>query len=260
MNENADENPKLSELRPEPQVSRPASPQSSQQPSSSYASPQRPAAYYSPLPGAGTPQPAATGKRKAYLAALGILVAAGMAVGAWYALAPVVPPAPIPSAAASIKNEKTFLVSKADADPKATDYLKALLTGGTSATSATDDPLHAVNAAALLALAKNSPQLAEGIKSDRVVLYRLYLLDFLAEDGDHAELFVDGVGLGDVYLKNAGKEFLIPLVAGKPAQMKLVATADGGGGVTVGFVSSMGEARTRILQMGDFEQWQVIMQ
>jgi hypothetical protein len=42
--------------------------------------------------------------------------------------------------------------------------------------------------------------------------------------------------------------------------MKLVATADGGGGVTVGFVSSMGEARTRILQVGDFEQWQVIMQ
>ncbi|MGD0653763.1 MAG: hypothetical protein ABSA16_05420 [Thermoguttaceae bacterium] len=260
MNENADENPKLSGMRPEPQVSGPASPQSSQQRPSSFGSSRQSAAYYSPPPGPNAPQPGATAKRKGYLAALGILAAAGLAVGAWFALAPPVPPAPVPPAAASIKNEKTFLVSKADADPKATAYLKAMLTGGTSTASATDNPLHAVNAAALLALAKNSPQLAAGIKSDRVVLYRLYLLDFLAEDGDHAELFVDGVGLGDVYLKNAGKEFLIPLVSGTPAQMKLVATADGGGGVTVGFVSSMGEARTRILQVGDFEQWQVIMQ
>jgi hypothetical protein len=39
-----------------------------------------------------------------------------------------------------------------------------------------------------------------------------------------------------------------------------VATGDGGGGVTVGFQSSLGEARTRIMQVGDFEQWQVIMQ
>jgi hypothetical protein len=260
MNENADKIPKLSEVSPEPQISGPVSPQSSQQRPSSFGSSRQSAAYYSPPPGANAPQPASTTKRKGYLAALGILVAAGLAVGAWYALAPPVPPAPVPSAAAVIRNEKTFLVSKADADPKATAYLKAQLTGGTSAASATDDPLHAVNAAALLALAKDSPQLAEAIKSDRVVLYRLYLLDFLAEDGDHAELFVDGVGLGDVYLKNAGKDFLIPVIPGTPAQMKLVATADGGGGVTVGFVSSMGEARTRILLVGDFEQWQVIMQ
>ena len=31
------------------------------------------------------------------------------------------------------------------------------------------------------------------------------LLDFLAEDGDHVEFFADGLGYGDIDLKNAGK-------------------------------------------------------
>jgi hypothetical protein len=68
---------------------------------------------------------------------------------------------------------------------------------------------------------------------------------------------VNGVSYGDLYLKNAGTEFLFPLIPGAPAQMKLTATADGGGGVTVGFVSSMGEARTRTLAVGESEQWEV---
>jgi len=55
--------------------------------------------------------------------------------------------------------------------------------------------------------------------------------------------------------------FLIPLVAGTPAQIKLVATANsGGGGVTSGFVSSLGEARSDILQVGNSEQRQIIVQ
>jgi hypothetical protein len=54
--------------------------------------------------------------------------------------------------------------------------------------------------------------------------------------------------------------FLIPLVAGTPAQIKLVATANSGGGVTSGFVSSLGEARSNILQVGNSEQWQIIVQ
>ena len=42
--------------------------------------------------------------------------------------------------------------------------------------------------------------------------------------------------------------------------MKVSATADGGGGVTVGFVSSLGEARTRVMQVGESEEWQVTVQ
>ncbi len=259
MNENADQGPRMSEPRAEAQVSKPASQPSAEQ-SPSFASPGRPGAYYSPPPSADAPQPAGTGKRKVFLTAMSVLAAAALAVGGWYALAPKVPPNPVPAAAAAVKSEKTFLISKTDADLKATAYLKSVFSGGEASASAGGaDSLRAVNAQALLALAKNSPQLAESIKKDKVVLYRLYLLDYLAEDGDHAELFVDGVGLGDVYLKNAGTEILIPMIQGQPAQMKLVATGDGGGGVTVGFISSLGEARTRIMQVGDFEEWQVIM-
>jgi len=260
MNENADQGPNLSGPRPESQVSKPDSQPSSQKPPS-FVSPGKPAAFYSPPPSDESPPPVGSGKRKAFLGASSLLVAAGLAVGAWYALAPTPPPGPVPVAAAQAKTEKTFRISQADADPKATAYLKSVLSGGdATAAEGAADGLHAVNGPALLALAKNSPQLAEGIKSDRIALYRIYLLDFLEEDGDHAELFVDGVSYGDLYLRNAGKEILIPMIPGKPAQMKLVATADGGGGVTVGFVSSLGEARTRIMQVGDFEQWQVIMQ
>ncbi len=117
-----------------------------------------------------------------------------------------------------------------------------------------------MNTAGLKSLAETAPAVAADIQSGRRVLYRLYLLDFLAEDGDHVEFFVDGTSLGDIDLKGAGTSFLIPLSPGTPAHLKLLATADGGGGVTVGFVSSAGEAHTQVMQVGDFDQWQVIVQ
>jgi hypothetical protein len=40
----------------------------------------------------------------------------------------------------------------------------------------------------------------------------------------------------------------------------VLATIDGGGGVTVGVVSSLGEARTQILQVGESDQWQAVVQ
>jgi hypothetical protein len=227
----------------------------------SFDASQQPAAYYSPPPGAAPPAPAAQSGWR--LVGLAVLAAAVVAVGTWCALRPAVPPAPVPAVAAAARSEKTFSVSKVDADLKATEYLKNLLagkSGQTPAGSSAADVLRAVNAPALIALAKTSPATAADIQSGRCVLYRLILLDFLAEDGDHAELFVDGVGHGDVYLKNAGKEFLIPLIPGKPSQMKLLATGDGGGGVTVGFVSSLGEARTRLLNAGQSEEWVVTVQ
>jgi len=51
------------------------------------------------------PQPVAPGKRRRYLAALGILAAAGLAV-ALGTPSPALPPAPVSSAAAAVKNEK----------------------------------------------------------------------------------------------------------------------------------------------------------
>lgn len=179
--------------------------------------------------------------------------------GAWYGLSGGDTPAPTPVRAVD-QQAKTFAVAAVDADVQATEQLKAILSGGATATGAATDELRATNAAGLQSLAKTSPKMAADIQSGRRVLYRVYLLDFLAEDGDHVELSVDGASLGDTALKGAGTSFLIPLAPGTPAHLKLLATADGGGGVTVGFISSVGEARTRVMQAGDFDQWQVIVQ
>jgi hypothetical protein len=157
------------------------------------------------------------------------------------------------------EDAKTFAVAAVDADIKATEQLKLILSGEGASMEGAVDELRAMNAASLKSLAKISPKMAADVQSGRRVLYRVYLLDFLAEDGDHVELFVDGASFGDTTLKGAGTSFLIPLAPGTPAFLKLLATADGGGGVTVGFISSLGEARTRVMQVGDFDQWQVIV-
>jgi hypothetical protein len=259
--ERPDRGPELTgpELRPQaagPQTAPASSTAATPRPASGYGAFHQTEPCYVPPPSHDAPEPAR--KPGWGWVALGVVAAAALTAGAWYALAPVNPPGPVPVAAA-VQREKVFSVSKVDADLKATEYLKGLL-GGKPSEAMGADPLRAVNAAALKALATTSPKTAEDIRSSRSVLYRVYLLDFLEEDGDHVELFVDGVSQGDVYLKNAGKEILIPLRAGVPAEMKLVATADGGGGVTVGFVSSLGEARTRVMEVGQSEQWQVTVQ
>jgi hypothetical protein len=260
MSQDSSDGLKSPELRPAMHSPEMASASSSgpQSQASSYSSPQKPAAYFSPPPNAAPTAPPA--KPASWrLAVLGAAVTAGLAVGAWCVFGPT-PAPPIPPVAAAPEARKVFSVSKVDADLKATEYLKNLLAGKTedkSAATNAADPLRAVNAPALRELAKTSPKLAADIQSGRSSLYRVYILDFLEEDGDHAELSVDGVSFGDLYLTNAGKEFLIPLTRGVPARMKLLATADGGGGVTVGFVSSLGEARTRVLQVGEAEEWQV---
>jgi hypothetical protein len=258
MGKDRNEPVKSPELHPDikgPEAASTSTSTSSQRPGTAYSAPQPPGAFYSPPPGMETTSTAS--KAPWRMAALGVAAAVGVVAIAWRLLTPSPPDAPL--ATAALKDQKHFAVSKVDADLKATQYLKDLLEGKATG-DAGGDPLHAVNAAALKNLAQTSPETADAIKSGKCVLYRLYLLDFLAEDGDRAELSVDGLGFGDIYLKNAGTEFLIPLVANKPAQMKLTATGDAGGGVTVGFVSSMGEARTRTMQVGDYEQWQVTVQ
>ncbi len=193
---------------------------------------------------------------------LGVIAVAALALGAWYGLSGGgSPPPPTTSVAAAAADQKTFFVGAIDADQNATDYLKALLSSGAGgAAVAGDDELKGENGPALCALANSSPETAKEIESGERRLYRVTLLDFLDQDGDRVELTVDGVSYGNLDLSNAGSSFLIPLAPGRPVQMKLAATADGGGGVTVGFVSSVGEARTDVMQVGEFAQWQVILQ
>ena len=170
------------------------------------------------------------------------------ALGIWYA-----PAARLPRAArrgssgdGTGSRPRRCSVGPADADHKATEHLKAILSARASAAPSATDALRAVDAPALKALARTSPQMAADIQSGRRVLYRVYLLDYLAEDGDQVELFVDGVSWATVYLKNEGTSFLIPLNPLKPAQLKVLAKADGGGGgLPSGLVSSLGEAKTQ---------------
>ncbi|HTU26622.1 MAG TPA: hypothetical protein VMF30_14540 [Pirellulales bacterium] len=214
-----------------------------------------------PTPPGIPPAPAASGAKIPWRkTGLAVLAAAGVVAGvAIFALSGgsgdnPPPSTPVPAAESHVKK---LFVTAVDADQRATDKLKQVLTG-TKGVSA--DDLNAVNAAGLAGLAQSAPKLAADVQSGRRVLYRLYLLDFLVEDGDQVELSVDGVSFGNTVLKGAGTSYLIPLAHGTPANLKIVATADGGGGVTVGFVSSAGEARTEIMQVGDYDQWQAMVQ
>jgi hypothetical protein len=253
MNHNLHDGPQPSGPRPD-----------LEQPTTASTSQARPSAHqeqaYSPPPSMESPQAAiAASKMPRRLVGVAVLVAAGLLAGAWYGFSGGGGSPTSPAVAAVDKQQKTFAVAAVDADLKATEQLKHMLSGGGAAAADADD-LQAINTSALKSLAKSTPKTAEEIKSGRRVLYRIYLLDFLAEDGDHVEFSVDGLSFGDTLLKGAGTSILIPLAPGTPAQLKVLATVDGGGGVTVGFLSSLGEARTRIMQVGEFDEWQVIVQ
>jgi hypothetical protein len=200
------------------------------------------------------------------LVALGVLAALALGAGTWYALGPDYGSAPLAPPTSKATSETVLLLSQTDMDSKATEGLKKLLSGSSRATDAAvslnqdqtqQDALHAANAKALTNLSQDAPKMSQELQSGRRVLYRVHLLDYLAQDGDVVEVFVDGISLGAVSLANAGTEVLIPLTSGASAQMKVVAIADGGGGVTFGMVSSLNEAKTRVMQVGEFEQWTV---
>jgi hypothetical protein len=252
--------PPLEPDRAKPQL-RPEALPAAPRPEVDRASHSRGAAYYSQPPnlhpdsidGNAPSAPSSPPWRR--LVGAGLLVAAALVASAWYGLAPSTPPAPASVAAATDSQQKIFAVSAAELDQRATDALKALLASG----AVPADDLHAENSQTLLQLATASPQMAADIQADRTRLYRINLLDFADQDGDHVELTIDGLSFGDVNLSNSGASILVPLTAGKPVTIKLLATADGGGGVTVGFLSSLGEARTMVLNVGGADQWQVIL-
>jgi hypothetical protein len=148
-----------------------------------------------------------------------------------------------------------LVVCAADVDAAATGRLKEGLSDGAMGEPEFVAELDAANAKALLALGRTAPKAARDIESGKAVLYRLHVLDFKAQDGDVIALFAGGVSHGVIPLANAGTEVLIPLARGTTAEMQVVATGDGGGGVTFGMASSLGEARTRVLQVGDSEKW-----
>jgi len=99
-----------------------------------------------------------------------------------------------------------------------------------------------------------------GIADGRAVIYSLHVLDDVVEDGDVVEIFVNGTSYGRVLLASGGQDVLIPLAVGTTAQVHVVATEDGGGGVTFGVTTSQGEIRSTVMPVGGSDNWSVTIQ
>jgi len=79
----------------------------------------------------------------------------------------------------------------------------------------------------------------------------------MSEDGDQVEVIVAGVSYGVITLVNAGQDLMIPLHPGATADVRVLAVYDGGGGVTFGATSSLGEVRSRVMDVGQSDYWTV---
>lgn len=93
-------------------------------------------------------------------------------------------------------------------------------------------------------------KLVEQIKSGEVRLYNITLWDTCAEDGDVAEILVDGKPFRRIGLFNARQEVVIPLPPGKPTQIVIRGIVDGGGGITLGCQTSKGEHFAQVMTPG----------
>ena len=95
------------------------------------------------------------------------------------------------------------------------------------------------------------------IVAGKQVIYKVRLIDSIDEDGDVVDLFVNNISYGTVPLMHVGAEVIITLPEGTQAEVKVVARADGEGGVTFGAQTSQGEVRTRVMEVGESDSWTV---
>ena len=95
----------------------------------------------------------------------------------------------------------------------------------------------------------------DALKEGRMGLFTLHILDWCMEDGDVVALSVDGMPIGQVMITHAGADITIPLKQGQSQTLTVTAVHDGGGGVTFGASSSLGDMRTRSMAVGESETW-----
>jgi hypothetical protein len=88
-------------------------------------------------------------------------------------------------------------------------------------------------------------------------LFSIRLVDTVAEDGDVVVVSVDGQALGRINLSNAGTVLTLPLKPGASTSLKVLAEKDGGGGVTFGAVTSQGQVMSRVMAVGESQDWTV---
>src|SRR5690349_3915242 len=133
MSQHIPDGPKPPELRPavdDPQSASTSPPSAA----SSYRERTSSAPFYSSPPTTRDEERLQNGAARWRLAAVafGVVVALGIAAGAWFGLSGGGPPSPPPAAGAG-DELKTFTVSAADFDEKATAALRVILAGGTRA-------------------------------------------------------------------------------------------------------------------------------
>ena len=105
------------------------------------------------------------------------------------------------------------------------------------------------------------PELAvtAGLQNGRTELYEIELFDCCDEDGDVVELLVNGTPFATVPLINGGSVVAIPLNRGQNS-ITMIATRDGGGGVTVSLRTSRGQYFSRYMAEGESHQMGVVVQ
>lgn len=98
------------------------------------------------------------------------------------------------------------------------------------------------------------PTLTRGMQMNMAAgdadLYRLYLYDNCAEDGDIVDVYIDGERFSTVPITHAGATLTVPVVKGRTQVVELHGIHDGGGGITVAFRSSEGDYFTERMGVG----------
>ncbi|MBI5882220.1 MAG: hypothetical protein HZB91_03850 [Elusimicrobia bacterium] len=197
---------------------------------------------YTPLPDL---EPKPKQRRIGPLAAAGLALVLGLGgLGVWHVRKPEPPAEPAnisAQAPAPASVAQVLAVGRAEFDRAATEAAREALKRG-------DIPP---------VLAQASPELRREVAEARMDLFSIRLVDSAAEDGDVVVVSVDGKTLGRVNLSNAGAVLTLPLKPGASTSLKVLAEKDGGGGVTFGAVTSQGQVMSKVMSVGESQDWTV---
>lgn len=101
----------------------------------------------------------------------------------------------------------------------------------------------------------------DAVKKGDVTFYAVRAYDTCAEDGDVVTLRLPiGADIGPIPLTIPGTTVSIPVVAGQPASVTVVAVQDGVGGVTVGIQTSGGVWFSQVMAVGGTETMPLAIQ
>lgn len=95
-----------------------------------------------------------------------------------------------------------------------------------------------------------SPEMELQLRRGELNFFRIFLCDSCAEDGDVVDVIVNGHRYATVPITNQGAYLSLPLPASGAGQVVIRGVVDGGGGITVGCETSLGQAFLGVLEPG----------